>query len=235
MAVSDKHNAANEEQKGLLYRLSLFLVPWFFRLLAFLFFSTCRLERRNYENFQQFANVGSPFIASFWHHGIIYIVHQARKLPYVAMVSPSEDGEYISKILQSKGFETVRGSRSKGGISALKGLVRKIRKGKTGVLVADGSQGPALKAQPGAILLASYTGVPIVPVGWAASRYITFRSWDKTALPLPFSKIVMLYGEPIYVPKNSDADQVEKFRVKLEKSLNELYVNGWAEFGKTEH
>ena len=236
MAVSRENQREGKgQQRSLLYRVTLWVIPVVFRFVSFVFFTTCRLERRNYKYFKQLADSGSPFIVAFWHYGVIYTVYQARGLPYVAMVSPSRDGEYISRILHSKGFATVRGSRSKGGIGALKGLVREIRKGKTGVLVADGSQGPARKAQPGAILLASYTGVPILPLGWAASRYKTFRSWDKTALPMPFSKIIMLYGEPFYVPKNSDADQIEEYRLELEKRLNELYEKGWAEFGKKEH
>lgn len=235
MAVSRGQRTEGRGQESLAYRFSLWAVPLFFRFLSVMLFSTCRIERRGYGNFTQFADSASSFIAAFWHYGVIYTVHQARGLPYVAMVSPSKDGEYISRILQSKGFATVRGSRSKGGIGALKGLIREIRKGKTGVLVADGSQGPAREAQAGSILLASHTGVPIVPLGWAASSYWTFRSWDKTALPKPFSRIVMLYGEPLYVPKGADPQQIEEHRQELEKRLNDLYEKGWEEFGRKEH
>lgn len=235
MAVNIGKKKDREQKESLLYRFSLWLVPLFFRFLSVILFSTCRVKRRGYEHFLQFADSASPFIAAFWHYGVIYIVHQARGLPYVAMVSPSKDGEYISRILQSKGFATVRGSRSKGGIGALKGLIRQIKKGKTGVLVADGSQGPAREAQPGAVMLARHTGVPVVPLGWAASHYWTFRSWDKTALPKPFSRIEITYGEPLYVPQNADAAQLEKYRLELEKRLNELYEKGWAKFGRKEH
>jgi lysophospholipid acyltransferase (LPLAT)-like uncharacterized protein len=235
MAVNRGKWKDREQNGSILYRFSLWAVPLFFRFLSVILFATCRVERRGYDNFLQFADSASPFIAAFWHYGVIYIVHQARDLPYVAMVSPSKDGEYISRILQSKGFATVRGSRSKGGIGALKGLIRQIKNGKTGVLVADGSQGPAREAQPGAVMLASYTGVPIVPLGWAASHYWTFRSWDKTALPKPFSRIVMLYGEPLHVPKGVGPQQLEEYRLELEKRLNGLYEKGWAKFGKKEH
>jgi lysophospholipid acyltransferase (LPLAT)-like uncharacterized protein len=235
MAVNGGKKKDREQNGSLLYKFSLWVVPLLFRFLSGILFSTCRVERRGYEYFLQYVDSVSPFIAAFWHYGAIYIVHQARDLPYVAMVSPSRDGEYISRILQSKGFATVRGSRSKGGIGALKGLMRQIRKGKTGVLVADGSQGPARKAQPGAVMLARHTGVPIVPLGWAASHYWTFNSWDKTALPKPFSRIEITYGEPLHVPQDADAEQLEEYRLELEKRLNDLYEKGWERFGKKEH
>ncbi len=220
---------------GFFYRISLWLVPLIFRLISFLLFASCRVERRGFENFQKFARSKTPFIVSFWHYGVIYIVYQARSLPYVAMVSASKDGEYVSRILQSKGFSTVRGSRNKGALGALKGLMREMKKGKTAVLVADGSQGPARKVQSGSILLAGKTATAIVPIGWAASRYKTFRSWDRTALPMPFAKVVMYYGKPITVPARLKSDELEKYRLQLEQSLDDLYEKSWAEFGRKEH
>jgi lysophospholipid acyltransferase (LPLAT)-like uncharacterized protein len=223
------------QNKGLFYRFSLWAVPLFFRLLSSLLFSTCRVQRRGYEHFTRLAGAGSPFIVSFWHYGVIYIVYHARKIPYVAMVSASKDGEYVSRILQSKGFATVRGSRNKGAVGALKALMKEMAQGKTAVLVADGSQGPARKAQAGTLLLASKTGAPIVPVGWAADRYKSFRSWDRTAIPLPFSKVVLWFGEPISVPRGLQSVELEEYRLKLEQALNDLYEKSWREFGRKEH
>ena len=222
-------------REGVLYRFSLWVAPLLFRLLSFFLFATCRVERRGYEHFTRFAEAGTPFIVSFWHYGVIYIVHQARTIPYVAMVSASKDGEYVSRILRSKGFSTVRGSRNKGAVGALKGLVKEMAAGKTAVLVADGSQGPARRVQAGTILLAARTGAPIVPLGWAADRYKCFRSWDRTAIPLPFARVVMWYGEPISVPGDLKGAALEEYRLRLERSLNDLYEKSWREFGRQEH
>ena len=38
-------------------------------------------------------------------------------------------------------------------------------------------------------------------------------------VPLPFSKAVFVYGEPIYVPRDGD---VEEWRVRVEQAMNEL-------------
>jgi len=232
---SSRKTGAGNGREGLFYRFSLWIVPLFFRLLSFVLFATCRVQRRGHEHFTGFAGAGTPFIVSFWHYGVIYIVYQARDIPYVAMVSASRDGEYVSRILQSKGFATVRGSRSRGAVSALKGLMKEMARGKTAVLVADGSQGPARQAQAGTILLASRTGAPIVPVGWAADRCKTFRSWDRTAIPLPFARVVLWYGEPILVPRELQSEELEEYRLRLEQALNALYEKSWGEFGRKQH
>lgn len=217
------------------YRLSLRAAPILFRLAAFLLFATCRVSRRGEEHFNRLAEAGTPFILVFWHYAVIYCVYQARGLPYVAMVSASRDGEYVSRILQGKGFATVRGSRNRGAVGAMKGLLKAMREGKTAVLVADGSQGPARKAQAGPILLASRSGAPIVPVAWGAERYKTFRSWDRTALPLPFSRVRITYGAPITVPRGIGAEEIEQYRLELERALDEVYGKSWGAFGKGEH
>ncbi len=237
MAVSDRSQESEDrrQKEGLVYRFSLWVVPLFFRLLSFVLFSTCRVQRRGQEHLTRLAGAGSPFIVSFWHYGVIYIVYQAVKIPLVAMVSASRDGEYISRILQSKGFATVRGSRNRGAVGALKGLMKEMAKGKSAVLVADGSQGPARKAQAGTILLASRTGAPILPVGWAADRCKSFRSWDRTAIPLPFSKVVLWHGEPITVPRELQSAELEEYRLRLEQALNDLYEKSWGEFGRKQH
>ncbi|MCK9294610.1 MAG: lysophospholipid acyltransferase family protein [Desulfobulbaceae bacterium] len=232
---SSRKKGAGNGREGLFYRFSLWVVPFFFRLLSFVLFSTCRVQRRGQEHLTRLAGTGSPFIVSFWHYGVIYIVYQAKKIPFVAMVSASRDGEYVSRILQSKGFATVRGSRNRGAVGALKGLMKEMAKSKSAVLVADGSQGPARKAQAGTILLASKTGAPILPVGWAADRCKTFRSWDRTAIPLPFARVVLWHGEPISVPQGVQSAELEEYRLRLEQALNELYEKSWGEFGRQQH
>lgn len=211
------------------------IAAYLIRVVFFLWFSTCRVRRKGYEHFRELAESGEPFIVSFWHYGVIYIVHIASDLPYTAMVSSSRDGDVLARVLESKGFVTVRGSRNRKGVSAVKGLLRQLKNGRVAVVVADGSQGPAREAQPGAILLASRTGAPIIPLGWASSRYKTFRSWDRTVLPLPFSTITVMCDEPFYIPARLDEEGVEHYRLELEKRLNGLYAKNWREYGREGH
>ena len=187
--------------KGLKQRLILAAAPPLYRLLTGLLFASCRVQRHGFEHYQACAASGRAFIVVFWHYGLLFNITRDEGVEFAAMVSASRDGEYISRTLNSMGVVTVRGSRNNRGLAAMKGLLRHLRQGRTAALVADGSQGPARVMQPGAVLLASRTGAPIIGLGWGANHYKTFNSWDRTALPLPFARIGLWYSEPLQVPE----------------------------------
>jgi lysophospholipid acyltransferase (LPLAT)-like uncharacterized protein len=220
---------------GFWYKVSLKVVPFVFVWLIRIWFATCRVVIHGQEYRRQIDALGGPAIASFWHYGILYLFYFVRKERAAVMVSASRDGEYIARVAQKLGHVTVRGSRGKGGGGAIKGLIRAIRGGHHAALVADGSQGPARVAQAGSVVLASHTGAPILPMLWSCNRYKRFGSWDGTALPMPFSRIDFFYGEPLRVPPDLKEEQVEEYRLKLEKRLNELYAKAWVLQGKAEH
>lgn len=220
---------------GFWYKVSLKAVPFVFVWLIRIWFSTCRLRVHGQEYMDQIKATKNPAIASFWHYGVLYVLYFFRKESGVAMVSASRDGEYISRIVEKLGNETVRGSRKKGGMQAVIKLIRAVRAGKNAILVADGSQGPPRIVQAGSLILASKTGVPVLPLSWSCNRYKRFGSWDGTALPLPFSKVDFFYGEPLFVPPELQDEQLEEYRLELEKRLNVLYTKAWALQGKKEH
>lgn len=220
---------------GFLYQLSLRLLPFVFVWLTRVWFSTCRITTHGQHFRDQIDAGGKPAIASFWHYTILFIFYYMRKDSGVAMVSASKDGEYISRVAGKLGYATVRGSRKKGGLQAIKSLVRHMRAGQNAAIVADGSQGPARVLQAGCIVLASHAGAPVLPMLWSCNRYKRFGSWDGTALPLPFSRIDFFYGEPLYVPPKIKSEDVEQYRLILENRLNDLYDEAWKLHGKKEH
>jgi lysophospholipid acyltransferase (LPLAT)-like uncharacterized protein len=174
-------------------------------------------------------------IASFWHYSIIYILYHMRKYSATAMVSASKDGEYIARLAEKFGFDTVRGSKNKKSVESLKAMLRAILNGSSAAIVADGSQGPPRVVQAGALLLASRTGTPIIPMVFSASSYFTINSWDRTIIPKPFSRIDFFYGEPLYLPAKVKPEGLEQYRLKLEEQLNELYDKAWGRYGKKIH
>ncbi|PLX47208.1 MAG: hypothetical protein C0613_14605 [Desulfobulbaceae bacterium] len=217
------------------YRFLLALAPLLYKLLVGTILFTCRKEGSGRELFARQVRTGRPFIITFWHYNVLYAAKGGGGLPMVAMVSPSKDGEFIARIMESRGIATVRGSRSKGGVGAIKGLLKAVRQGLSPVLIADGSQGPARVAQGGAVMLAGRSGIPILAMNWAFSRYRLFRSWDKTLLPLPFSRMVWQIAEPLHVPKGLDSEGLEEYRVQLQERLDETYARAWAVFDKKGH
>jgi len=207
------------------------LLSWIMRL----WFGTCRVTVYNGDIMSSIKRGETNIVASFWHYSIIFIFYFVRNYSATAMVSSSRDGDYIARIAGELGFNTVRGSKNNKGVEALKGMLRAVRAGDNGAIVADGSQGPARKAQAGALLVAARSGKPVVPMVWAASSYFTIKSWDKTAIPKPFSRIDLYFGEPMYLPGKVSVDELQQYRGLLEKNLNELYAKAWFLYGKKSH
>jgi lysophospholipid acyltransferase (LPLAT)-like uncharacterized protein len=138
------------------------------------------------------------------------------------LVSQSRDGEVLSRILQRFGMPTIRGSSSRGGRRSLLELVRRVRAGASAGMAPDGPRGPRHRAQVGIITLARLTEIPIIPVAVGARWKIEFQSWDRFLLPLPGSRIVVAYDEPVVVPSDADAAMLEQKRQELEGKLLKL-------------
>jgi lysophospholipid acyltransferase (LPLAT)-like uncharacterized protein len=160
-------------------------------------------------------------ILAFWHGRILTGIHFFRDRDIVVITSRNFDGEWIARIIHRFGFGSARGSSSRGGARALVQLRRALQAGRSVAFPLDGPRGPARVAQPGAVWLAGATGHPLVPIHMEADRYWEARSWDRTQIPKPFSRSVLVFGEPIFVPGTDDTT-VEVWRRRLEASLAEL-------------
>lgn len=143
-----------------------------------------------------------------------------RKHRVVAMISQHRDGELVARLVEKLGFDTVRGSSTRGGSAAAMQMIDRIRAGQIGAMICDGPRGPIYKMKPGAAYIAIQAGAATIPAIFAARSAWTFRSWDKFTVPKPFTRVFLLYGEPIPHPGN-DADP-EQFTQTLEDALNEL-------------
>lgn len=217
------------------YRCSLAIAPRMVYGLTRLWFATCRVRVRGDESLREFIRSGNTGIAAFWHYSFLFLFYYFRDFRAAVMVSASKDGEYIARLAQLMGHVPVRGSSNRGGVRALRDMIEQLRRGSNSAIVADGSQGPARKVQPGCILMASKSGKPIFPCAWATDRPLIFKSWDRTVVPLPFATVVMRIGEPLWVPAGIDGVQVEWYRLELEDRLNRLYDAAWHEVGRGPH
>ncbi|MBY0382636.1 MAG: lysophospholipid acyltransferase family protein [Xanthobacteraceae bacterium] len=141
-----------------------------------------------------------PAIIALWH-GKLALLHYLRagNAPLVALISPHRDGRLISKCAWYFGIETVAGSVNHRNIRAPLALIRHARSGKTIFITPDGPRGPRNQVNPSVIELARVTRVPIVPVSIGMSRGIEINSWDRFTVPLPFSHVVVSWGQPILV------------------------------------
>jgi lysophospholipid acyltransferase (LPLAT)-like uncharacterized protein len=187
-----------------------------------LLYRTCRIEilGRRYHN--QIMKRTQSVLLSAWHFAFPAAVCYFRHQGGLVMVSRSRDGEFAAKTLHQLGYLTVRGSSHRGGSKALREMLGLIRKGHSGGFVADGSQGPPEIAQKGILLLARYAQAPVMPLSVAARPCVRLPSWDRTLLPLPFARIALAFGPPIWVPTTTDSEGLERKREQLEAELKDL-------------
>lgn len=165
---------------------------------------------------------GRPCILVVWHGRLLPSAYLHRHQGIVGLVSRSRDGEYIARVLRRWGYETVRGSSSRGGSAALRELVRLARAGRTIALTPDGPRGPRQKLKPGALAAAQATGLPVVPVAAGADRGWWIESWDRFLVPKPFARVRVAYGAPHVVPREAGPPELEACQRRLEEELNRL-------------
>jgi hypothetical protein len=163
-----------------------------------------------------------PVLLTFWHGRMAYFIYLYRYQHFTVMVSQSRDGEFVSRILARFGIHSTRGSSSHGGMRALLELVQCLRQGCHVAVTPDGPRGPRYQVQPGVIVLAQKTGIPILPVTYNARWKVVLGSWDRFILPLPFSRVVVVYGEPITIPTSVSATVRQAKRLEVERSLQRI-------------
>jgi hypothetical protein len=72
------------------------------------------------------------------------------------------------------------------------------------------------------VLLSQLTGKPVILVSVAASRTWHFGTWDRFELPLPFSRVVVAYGEPLKVPRVLNAEGLARIQAEMAGKLQAL-------------
>ena len=164
-----------------------------------------------------------PFILAFWHGRLLMA---PKAWPAGAsmnmLISGHSDGRIIADAIAHFGLGTITGSKSKGGLAALRAMVRALADGQNIGVTPDGPRGPLMRASPGIIAAAKLSQAAIIPLSFATTRRVILGSWDRFHFALPFSRGVFLWGEPLFVPKDADAAALETLRHTLETAMNAL-------------
>lgn len=167
---------------------------------------------------------GKGVILVTWHGRTFLPITRFNRRGYWSMISTSRDGEYQDRIFKKFGFNTVRGSTSaRGAVQATVTLLKHVKAGAVLAMTPDGPRGPSGCAQPGVIFLAMRSGCPILPAGISAAPRYLAPTWDRYMVPLPFSRAVMVYGEPMYVPDDVKSEEEQRIWAdKLAVQINAL-------------
>ncbi|MGI4787223.1 MAG: lysophospholipid acyltransferase family protein [Janthinobacterium lividum] len=189
------------------YRIVSFLVYWFVRLLTL----TLRVRIIGGDRVSRLQETGKGMILVTWHGRTMLPISRFRGRGYWAIISTSRDGEYQNQIFRRFGWQTVRGSTSaRGAVQAALTVTKQLKRGATLAFTPDGPRGPSRVVQPGAIFLAQKSGSPIIPAGISAYPRKLSHSWDQYMIPRPFSRVVWIYGDPIYIPADAKSEEDQR-------------------------
>ena len=212
-------------------KITLAVVPFIAYWLMRIWFGTVRVQILDQDIYNEYFTGNKHAdntVAGSWHRHAVFFFFFFRNLKNrVLMVSRSYDGDITSSIARRLGYNCVRGSSSKGGHDALQAMIDYMNQGQgekrfCGTAV-DGPRGPARVLKKGMLVAAKETGSYFIPMACSGTSVFTFpKSWDKTILPKPFSKMVISFGQPFKIPGDISEPDMEILRQKAEQVLNEI-------------
>lgn len=172
-------------------------------------------------NVERIDDSEGPVVLLLWHDKLFvssWIANRYFTRPVTALISTSKDGAWLVAFFRFMGITAVRGSSNRRGAAALITLTRSMRAGSHAGITPDGPKGPALEFKSGAVSLARLTRSPFVVMGIRYHSCWRMQSWDRFALPVPFSRVeVTLLREP----KPTEGETDEAVASRLQARLNE--------------
>lgn len=175
-----------------------------------------------------------PLIYALWHENFLVPIVRFGNPGVVALVSRHADGQLLGSLIRSTGMGVIPGSTNRGGVAAVRRLLRPDNGPRHLAVTPDGPRGPRRRVQPGVVYLASRTGMRIVPVGVGHHRPWRVKSWDALAIPRPFSRVRCLFGVPLVVPPDLRPAALQPHVQRLQAELDRLTdaAQHWSETGR---
>jgi len=187
-------------------------------------FATLRLRVHDPHGFLA-APPASPVICAFWHNRILAItaaflrVYPRGRRGVLVLTSASKDGMWLGELAGRLGMGSVRGSSSRRGATAMRELLDRVATGYDIAITPDGPRGPKYKLGAGLVYLAQKAGIPVLPVHARFGRALRLRTWDRFAIPAPFSRLDVTLGPLLHVPPTANDSAFETERGKIESVL----------------
>jgi lysophospholipid acyltransferase (LPLAT)-like uncharacterized protein len=185
-------------------------------------FASCKFIVEGQHHLDALRRTGKPFVYALWHGRLLALGYHHRNENVGALISRSADGEYIARVLENWGFIPARGSSSRGGMPALREMVRIARAGHCLAITPDGPRGPRQQVKPGLLVAAQLAGMPVLPITAACSNAWWPGKWDRFLIPKPFSTIRIAHEAPLCIARDAGPEELEQKRQELEDTLNRM-------------
>jgi hypothetical protein len=89
-------------------------------------------------------------------------------------------------------------------------------------ITPDGPRGPRRHVTEGAIFLACHLGIAVVPIGIGYDRPIRAPTWDRFAIPRPWSKARCIVGPELRFPAGLGRMGLREGALQLQEALGQL-------------
>ena len=212
----------------------LYLTAILLKIWVGLIYLSCRKTIIGQKHANTLQNIKDTFIITIWHRSLLLAPKTLLKSKsYASLSSNHSDGKIALIYAKLTGVTPIQGSgtgtaskkpvKDKKGAAALRKILRYLGNNKSVWLTADMPPGPAFECGRGIIAIARLSQKPILATAIRTKNEIIIeKAWDKFIIPKPFGKMVIAYGEPLWVPRDADKAKLEACRLQLEKNLNEL-------------
>ncbi len=179
--------------------------------------------------------IRSPLIIAFWHNRLVMIPTMAKRIKnshpnynFMTLASRHGDGRIVGRVMKKFGLISILGSTKDGrkssrGIdfSAMRQILDGLKRGHSLGITPDGPRGPNQQINGDIINIARITQAKIIAVSYGSSNFITFNSWDRFKLPLPFCKLCFFIDEiPLEIPRSCSEEDITKYEKSLTDKLN---------------
>jgi len=183
---------------------------------------TWTIQLRQSDSMRKSLGEKQPMIFAQWHGHELAIVHLVKPFRLTTMTSTSKDGQLIDYVVRKLGGATSKGSATRGGSKALRGLLKLMKAGHSASMDVDGPRGPIYVVKGGVFSLSLLTQALIHPVGVAVDRFYCFeKSWNKAVLPKPFATISIHVGEGWTVQEKPTEARAAELSNELADQLND--------------
>ena len=182
--------------------------------------ATSIIIEKNNESPEFYWKNNKPFILAFWHNQLMMITYSWKSTSKLnILASGHSDGRFGSKVAKYLGSNNIPTYSNKK-IVSLKPVFQLLKNSNYIGITPDGPRGPNQKVSEGVIKIAKKSQVPIIPIGFASSKFKKLKSWDSFMITKPFARCAFVWGKPIIIPKTCSENEIENLKIKLENEIN---------------
>lgn len=206
---------------------------WLISIYLRIVYHTSRWDHREADHLAPLVSTGEAFVIALWHNRVVMMpfAWREKNRPITIFTSDHRDGKLVAYSMGWFGFKTVFGSTKRTDMKTIRTIVRSLREGNLFGMTPDGPRGPRMRVKEGVVAMARMANVAIIPVAYSCERRLVMNTWDKLIVPLPFTRGVFLWGEPVRMRQGASSEEVEEARLLLERRMTDLTAMADREMG----